>query len=247
MKSNLGVNIDHIATVREARKEHEPEVMAALAAAEAGGAFGITMHLRADRRHIQDRDIYLAREIVSTKLNLEMSLDPGIVDIALKVVPEQATLVPENRNEVTTEGGLDVIGNRERLLETVERLRKNGTTVSLFIDPEPEQIAASREVGASYIELHTGSYANATGNEQREEFLKLAEGARLAADIGLGVNAGHGLNYRNTLPIARLPWIEELNIGHAIISRALFCGLEQAVREMRSLIDSADEGTDWPW
>lgn len=247
MKSTLGVNIDHVATLRQARREHDPEVMAALCAAEAGGAFGITMHLRADRRHVQDRDIYLAKQIMSTRLNLEMSLDEEIVQIALDVVPDQATLVPENRDEVTTEGGLDVISHRSRLEKVVRRLQHNGTVVSLFIDPDPEQIAASKEVGATYIELHTGSYANASGAEQREEFMKLVEGARLAADIGLGVNAGHGLNYRNTLPVARLPWVEELNIGHSIISRAVFCGLEQAVREMRAIIDNAVEGTDWPW
>ena len=247
MKSILGVNIDHVATVREARKGAMPELIAAAVIAEQEGGLGITVHLRQDRRHIQDRDLRLLKEVVHSKLNLEMSLAEEIVGIALETRPEQATLVPENRQEVTTEGGLDVRGQFARTKEVSERLRKLGIIVSHFIDPEPDQIRAAAEAGAAYIELHTGAYANARGAERKREYIKLVEGARLAAEIGLGVNAGHGLDYHNVQPIAAIPEVEELNIGHAIIARAIFAGLAAAVREMAHLIATAGESREWPW
>jgi pyridoxine 5-phosphate synthase len=247
MKSILGVNIDHVATLREARKGKMPEVIAAALVAEQEGGHGITVHLRQDRRHIQDRDLHLLKSVVHSKLNLEMSLSEEIVAIAVDILPDQATLVPENRQEVTTEGGLDVRGQFERTREVSARLAKLGIVVSHFIDPEPDQIEAAREAGAAYIELHTGAYANARGAERKREYIKLVEGARLAARVGLGVNAGHGLDYHNVQPIAAIPEVEELNIGHAIIARAIFSGLAAAVREMADLIATAGESREWPW
>lgn len=247
MKSVLGVNIDHVATLREARKGVMPEVIAAAVIAEQEGGHGVTVHLRQDRRHIQDRDLRILKSVVHSKLNLEMSLAEEIVGIALEIVPDQATLVPENRQEVTTEGGLDVHGQIERTREVSGRLAARGVIVSCFIDPEPKQIEAAKEAGAAYIELHTGAYANARWAQKPREYKKLAEGARLAARLGLGVNAGHGLDYLNVQPIAAIPEAEELNIGHAIIARAVFCGLAQAVREMAALIAGAGESRDWPW
>ncbi|MDR2734162.1 MAG: pyridoxine 5'-phosphate synthase [Spirochaetota bacterium] len=247
MKSVLGVNIDHVATLREARKGAMPEVIAAAVIAEQEGGHGITVHLRQDRRHIQDRDLRLLKSVVHSKLNLEMSLSEEITAIALDIVPDQATLVPENREEVTTEGGLDVHGQIERTREVSRRLAARGVIVSHFIDPEPKQIEAAKEAGAAYIELHTGAYANARWANKAHEYTKLVEGARFAAGLGLGVNAGHGLDYLNVQPIAAIPEVEELNIGHAIIARAIFCGLAGAVREMALLIAGAGESRDWPW
>jgi len=247
MKSVLGVNIDHVATLREARKGAMPEVIAAAVIAEQEGGHGVTVHLRQDRRHIQDRDLRILKSVVHSKLNLEMSLSEEIVGIALEIVPDQATLVPENRQEVTTEGGLDVRGQIERAREVSRRLADRGVIVSHFIDPEPAQIEAAKEAGAAYIELHTGAYANARWAQKSREYKKLVEGALLAARLGLGVNAGHGLDYLNVQPVAAIPEVEELNIGHAIIARAVFCGLAGAVREMAALIAGAGESRDWPW
>jgi len=247
VKSILGVNIDHVATVREARKGTMPEVVAAAVIAEQSGGHGITIHLRQDRRHIQDRDLAILRQVVHSKLNLEMSLTEEIVRIAVEAVPDQATLVPENRQEVTTEGGLDVAGQLERTREVTARLAACGVLVSHFIDPDRRQIDAARESGARYIELHTGSYANARWAEKTAEYRKLVDAAGYAASIGLGVNAGHGLDYHNVQPVAAIPEVEELNIGHSIISRAIFSGLAVAVREMADLIETAGESRDWPW
>ena len=240
---SLGVNIDHVATLRQARYRETPEsrnaepdpVIAALVA-EKAGAVGITAHLREDRRHIQDRDIFELREKISTKLNLEMGLADDIVQIALRVKPHDVCLVPENRQEVTTEGGLDCSGQIDRLRPVVAKLQEAGARVSLFIDPEEIQLQAAAALRAEFVELHTGAYANAFGAERERELGKLRRGAQLALDLGLRVNAGHGLNYENTAPILGLPGLEELNIGHSIISRSIAVGLEQAVREMCRLV-----------
>jgi len=237
MAVKLGVNIDHVATVREARKTVEPEPIAAAVLAELGGADGITIHLRADRRHIKDRDLRLLRQVVKTRLNLEMAATEGMIKIALEVKPDQVTLVPEKPNEVTTEGGLDVEGNLEHIANAVERLKEGGITVSIFVDPDPIQVKAAKEAGADFIEIHTGLYADAkTEKEQRTEYKKIVEAAQLAQNLGLRVNAGHGLNYRNVKPIASIPGIEELNIGHSIVARAVLVGMERAVREMKELL-----------
>jgi pyridoxine 5-phosphate synthase len=233
----LGVNIDHVATVRQARGIDVPDPVAAAAIAELAGAEGITIHLREDRRHIQDRDVRVLRETIKTKMNLEMANVPEIVGIALETGPEDVCLVPEKREEVTTEGGLDVVGQAEALAPTIARLAGAGIRVSLFIDPEADQIRAAAASGAPFVELHTGRYAEATTEVERERRLEeLYEAAELALTEGLRVNAGHGLNYRNVQPVAGIPAIEELNIGHAIIARAVLVGLDQAVREMRDLI-----------
>jgi pyridoxine 5-phosphate synthase len=233
----LSVNIDHIATLRQARKGIEPDPVAAAVIAELAGAEGIIAHLREDRRHIQDRDLRLLREIVQTKLNLEMAATEEMRRIALEVKPDFSTLVPEKREELTTEGGLEVASRTEFMKSYIARLQQAGITVSLFIDPDEKQIAASRESGADWVELHTGAYANAkTGKDRDREFEKLDEGARHAANLGLRVGAGHGLNYVNARRIAGISAVEELNIGHSIISRAALVGLDRAVREMRSLI-----------
>ena len=241
---SLGVNIDHVATLRQARYREQPEshnaepdpVVAALVA-ELAGASGITAHLREDRRHMQDRDIFLLREKITTKLNFEMGLSEDILRVALAVRPEDVCLVPENRLEVTTEGGLDCAGRLDVLAPAIARLREVGTRISLFIDPEESQIRAAAALGADFVELHTGAYANATGAARDKELHKLMEGAALACELQLRVNAGHGLNYENTTAILVLPGLEELNIGHAIISRAIAVGLHAAVREMCDLID----------
>lgn len=240
---SLGVNIDHVATLRQARYREtpdsanaEPDPVAAALVAEMAGASGITAHLREDRRHIQDRDIFQLRERISTKLNLEMGLSDDIVRIALRVKPHDVCLVPENRREVTTEGGLDCAGQIARLRPVVDKLKDSGARVSLFIDPEENQLRAAAGLKAEFVELHTGAYANAFGAERPRELEKLRMGAKLALDLGLRVNAGHGLNYENTSPILGLPGLEELNIGHSIVSRAIAVGLEQAVREMCRLI-----------
>lgn len=243
MSALLGVNIDHVATVRQARYARnatsinvEPDPVEAALAAERGGAVGITAHLRQDRRHVVDRDIFRLKKAISTKLNLEMGNSPEIVEIALKVLPADVCLVPESREEVTTEGGLDCITHRATLEPTLRAMRDAGIRVSLFIDPEPAQIAAAASLGAPVVELHTGAYAEAFGVARDAELARLVEAARLAAEAGIQVNAGHGLNYVNVAPILSLPSLVELNIGHSIVSRALFVGLEQATREMVTLL-----------
>lgn len=243
---SLGVNIDHIATIRQARYREDPEnpngepdPVAAALLAEKAGAKGITAHLRDDRRHIQDRDILRLRESVTTKLNLEMGVTEEILRIALEILPDDVCLVPENRREVTTEGGLDCLGNLDVLRPAVARLRGRGIRVSLFIDPDEEQVESAADLDADFVELHTGAYANASGTDVERELQRLQSAARLAVARGLRVNAGHGLNYRNTPAILGLAGLEELNIGHSIVSRAVIVGLDQAVREMCGLIEKA--------
>jgi pyridoxine 5-phosphate synthase len=236
--ANLCVNIDHIATLRQARGGHEPDTIAAAILVELAGASGITAHLREDRRHIQDRDIELLRQVVHTKLNLEMAATDEMTAIACKVKPEECTLVPEKRQELTTEGGLDVAGNVDRLRAVCQKLHAANIVVSLFIDPELRQVEAARTVGADVVELHTGRYALASGDLAREkEYAHLLTGAEAALSQGLRVNAGHGLNYRNVKPVADLPGVEDLNIGHSIIARSVFVGLDMAIREMLSLVE----------
>ncbi|HEY9889569.1 MAG TPA: pyridoxine 5'-phosphate synthase [Candidatus Obscuribacterales bacterium] len=236
----LGVNIDHIATIRQARRTVEPDPVAAAVLAELAGADGITVHLREDRRHIQDRDVRLLRETVRTHLNLEMAATAEMVTIALDLKPDYVTLVPEKREEVTTEGGLDVAGQRDRLTAVVTTLQEAGIPVSLFIDAEPEQIDAAQHTTAQFVELHTGRYAEATDATARSTELKaLTLGTQQAIAAGLRVNAGHGLTYLNTHPIACIEGMEELNIGHTIISRAALVGIERAVREMKQIISKA--------
>ena len=241
----LGVNIDHVATIRQARRANEPDPVEAAFAAERAGADGITVHLREDRRHIQDRDVKLLRQTVRTRLNLEMGLTEEILRIALEIKPDQVTLVPENRQEVTTEGGLDVAGALERIQEVTTLFQQAGIRVSLFIDPDPAQVRASAEAGAEFVELHTGAYANTGKDEgaQLTELEKLYQAAQLASELGLRVNGGHGLTYQNVIPVAAIPEMEELNIGHSIISRALGTGLEEAAREMKRLMQQAQELT----
>jgi pyridoxine 5-phosphate synthase len=234
--AQLGVNIDHVATLRQARRTNEPDPVWAAALAELGGADGITVHLREDRRHIQDRDLEVLRKTVTVKLNLELSINPGIVEIACRVGPDQATLVPERREEVTTEGGLDAAGNRAALTEAMRRLRDAGIVVSLFLDPDPRQIETARDLGADAVELHTGRYAGAASAEQAAELVKLAQTGALARREGMTLHAGHGLTYRNVQPVAQLEGMSELNIGHSIVSRAVMVGFQQAVREMKQLI-----------
>lgn len=234
---SLGVNIDHVATVRQARRTVEPDPIAAAVLAELAGADGITAHLREDRRHIQDRDVRLLRQTVRTHFNLEMAATPEMVAIALDLQPDYVTLVPERREEVTTEGGLNVLSQQSWLSEAVGQLQAAGIPVSLFIDAIPEQIAASKAVGSRWIELHTGPYAEAKGEAQQHQQLAiLRQGCQQALEVGLRVNAGHGLTYWNVYPVATLPGMEELNIGHSIISRAVLVGLEHAVREMKHAI-----------
>ncbi len=247
----LGVNIDHIATIREARYRAMPEsfnaepdpVVAALAA-ERGGAIGITAHLRADRRHIQDRDIFRLREAVTTKLNFEMGNDPEIVEIALRVKPDDACLVPENREEVTTEGGLDCVVHEVAVTETIKRLRGIGVRVSLFIDPDQAQIEAAIRLGAEAIELHTGTFANAEGAMLEAEIARLRAATELALAGGLIVNAGHGINYSNVARIRDIAGLTELNIGHSIVARATVVGMQRATVEMvRAMV--GDDARDW--
>ncbi|NBS32119.1 MAG: pyridoxine 5'-phosphate synthase [Planctomycetia bacterium] len=235
--ATLGVNIDHVATVRQARRTVEPDPVWAAAAAELGGADAITVHLREDRRHIQDRDLEVLKETVQVKLNLESAITPAMTAIACRVRPDQVTLVPENRAEVTTEGGLDVVGQRLAVTTAVEQLHAAGIVVSLFIDPDPAQIEASADLGVVAIELHTGSYANASADADRDrEMQALARAATLTRQAGLTLNAGHGLTYRNVVPVATLDGMHELNIGHSIVARAVFVGMTEAVREMKRLI-----------
>jgi len=239
--SRLHVNIDHVATVRQARREAFPDPIKWALAAERAGAQGITCHLRKDRRHIQDADVFRLKEAITTTLNFECSLDAEMVAFAEELAPGAICLVPENRQEVTTEGGLDAIGERARLEEVVPRLVECGSLVSLFIDPEREQLEVAAGVGAQFIELHTGSYANQTGNERARELDRLMQGAEIAHELGLRVNAGHGLDYDNLGPILPMPHLEELNIGFAIVAHSLFVGVESAVGEMHRLIQSGSQ------
>jgi pyridoxine 5-phosphate synthase len=235
--ATLGVNIDHVATVRQARRTVEPDPVWAAAHAEHRGADAITVHLREDRRHIQDRDLEVLRQTVQVKLNLECAIAPAMIDIACRVKPCQVTLVPEKREEVTTEGGLDILAHRPATTEAVRRLIDAGIAVSMFIDPCARQIDASVELGAAAVELHTGCYANAVSDAKRhDELVKLARAGVMVRQAGLELNAGHGLTYRNVVPVARIEGMGELNIGHSIVARAVFVGLTQAVREMRQLI-----------
>jgi pyridoxine 5-phosphate synthase len=233
----LGVNIDHIATVRQARKTYEPDPVWASVLSELGGADCITVHLREDRRHIQDRDVRLLRETVTVKLNLEMACHPAIVDIARTIKPDQVTLVPERREEVTTEGGLDLLSNRQNVERTVKALHDAGINVSLFLDPNPKQITIAADFRVQAIELHTGSYALAKGLDRQSELVKLVEAGRLVRTNGMRLHAGHGLNYHNVKAVAAIPDMRELNIGHAIVARALMVGMERAVREMKQLLE----------
>jgi pyridoxine 5-phosphate synthase len=233
----LGVNIDHVATVRQARRTNEPDPVWAATLAELGGADGITLHLREDRRHIQDRDLRVLRETVTVKLNLEMACADEVLGIACQFRPDQATLVPERREEVTTEGGLDVLSQRTRVADAVRRLHDSGISVSLFLDPDRAQIDAALDVGADAVELHTGQYALAPpGDKQAAELQVLRTAADHIISTGLTLHAGHGLTYRNVKPIAAIPEMCELNIGHSIVARAIMPGFEQAVREMKKLI-----------
>jgi len=238
--ATLGVNIDHVATIRQARRTIEPDPVWAAALAELGGADVITVHLREDRRHIQDRDVRVLRETVQVKLNLEMAAEPSVTEIALQIRPQLATLVPERREEVTTEGGLDVAGNIDRVKSCVESLHEAGIEVSLFIDPDERQIELARLLKVAAVELHTGAYADALlGKPQEEELKKLQQAGRFAVDSGLILNFGHGLTYRNVIPVAAIPKAAELNIGHSIVARAVMVGFQQAVREMKTLIQQA--------
>jgi pyridoxine 5-phosphate synthase len=231
----LGVNVDHVATVRQARRANEPDPVAAAVLATLGGADGITVHLREDRRHIQDRDVSILRETVTTRLNLEMATAEEIIAIALRVKPNEATLVPEKRQELTTEGGLDVIANEATVRSTIERLKADGIHVSLFIDPDRKQIDASKKFGADAIEIQTATYSEATTPAATgRELEKLLAATVHATSLGLHVHMGHGLNYWNVQPVVRIPGVEELNIGHSIVSRAILVGMERAVREMKA-------------
>jgi len=234
--ARLGVNVDHVATIRQARGGIEPDPVTAAALCELAGAEGITVHLREDRRHIQDRDVILLRRTVQTQLNLEMAATDEMVGIALEVVPDCVTLVPEKRQELTTEGGLDVVGGQVELSRAVDRLRRGGIKVSLFVDPDEEQLAASSRLGAECIEIHTGCYCAARGRDQASELARIGSAVETARQLGLRIHAGHGLNYINLSPVVALGGIEEFNIGHSIISRAVLVGLDRAVREMVALV-----------
>ena len=239
----LYINVDHVATIRQARRTDEPDPVRAAVLAELGGAHGITVHLRGDRRHIQDRDVRVLMETVRTGVNLELAATNEILEIACELAPLQATLVPEKREEVTTEGGLDLTTRDQRIAlgSAVERLAGHGVRTSLFIDPDSTSIQAAAELGAHAVELHTGEYANAQGDERGRQLVRLAEAARDAQGRGLSVHAGHGLTYENVLPVAALDTLEELNIGHSVISRAVLVGIERAVREMTDLIRQAPD------
>lgn len=233
----LGVNIDHIATIRQARGTQYPDPVHAAAVAEHAGAAGITVHLREDRRHIQDRDVEILAQTIQTRMNLEMAVTEEMILLAERLKPAFCCLVPEKREELTTEGGLDVAGQIDKMLEAVDRITAGGTQVSMFIDADFLQIDASKQSGATFIEIHTGGYADAVSEEEAEaELVRIKKAAAYADSIGLKVNAGHGLNYHNVKPIAAIPQIIELNIGHAIIARAAIDGLDKAVRDMRNLM-----------
>lgn len=232
----LGVNIDHIATVREARGTLYPDPVQAAIDAEEAGADGITLHMREDRRHIQARDVRIIRSVLQTRMNLELAVTESMLDFAEEIKPEHACLVPEKREELTTEGGLDVITHYEQVSNAIKRLSAIGSDVSLFIDPDKKQIETAKALGATTIELHTGAYAEAVGSEKIKELNRIKDAAEYAANLNLIVNAGHGLNYNNVKPIAAIVQLNELNIGHAIIARALFSGLKQAIKDMRQLM-----------
>lgn len=232
----LGVNIDHVATLRQARMGVEPEPVMAATIAEKAGADGITIHLREDRRHIQDKDVYEIKKAISIPLNLEMACSDDIINIARDVLPVTCTIVPEKRQEITTEGGLDAAGQYDLVSNTVMRLQEKGIKVSLFIEPDKVQIDAAKKMGAEYIEIHTGLYANTEGAARAKELSRIKEAAEYAHSIGLIVNAGHGLNYTNTQSMVEIPYMHEFNIGHSIISRAVFTGLETAVKDMLKIV-----------
>ena len=249
----LGVNIDHIATLRQARysgllesENCEPDLIAAAGICERAGAHGITAHLRADRRHIQDRDIQRLRSSVVTKLNLEMGNTAEILKIALRILPEDVCMVPENRQEITTEGGLDVVRGFKQLVPTIQRLQSAGIRVSMFIEPDLRQIDASKKLGAEAVELHTGAFANAVGAKKEEELERIGTAAAYAHRIGLQVNAGHGINYTNIAQILQVPFLTELNIGHSIVCHSVFTGLSAAVAEMLTLMKPYDLFPDSP-
>jgi pyridoxine 5-phosphate synthase len=236
----LGVNIDHVATLRQARGTAYPDPLQAAQIAERAGADSVTVHLREDRRHIQDRDVFLLREVMRAPMNLEMAVTDEMIDVATKAKPAYCCLVPERREELTTEGGLDVVGEKNRVARACARLSGAGIRVSLFINAEAAQLKAARECGAPAVELHTGAYADAsTAHERERELDRLRQAAQLGTDLGLQVNAGHGLNYENVTAVAALSEVRELNIGHSIVARALFTGLEEAIREMRRLMREA--------
>lgn len=244
MMIELGVNIDHVATLRQARRTYEPDPVWAAVEAHLGGADGITVHLREDRRHIQDEDVRRLRELTHIKLNLEMAATPEMIDIATRVRPEMAMLVPEGRHEITTEGGLDIVAGEDRLREAVARLADAGIVVSVFIDAELPQVEAAKRIGASVCEVHTGPYAHAFHSQGRDaespavvkELDKLRQAGAAIRELGMRFNAGHALNYFNVEPVAQLPGVRELHIGHSIVSRAVFVGMREAVREMKSLM-----------
>ncbi len=235
----LGVNIDHIATLRQVRGTNYPQPLEAALLAEKAGADGITAHLREDRRHIQDRDLYLLREMIETRLNMEMAVTDEMIGIAREIKPDACCLVPEKRQELTTEGGLDVVGQFARVKAACEALGTEGIEVSLFIDPDHRQIEAAHKAGAPVIELHTGKYAEAIAGERESEWRQICQAARWATEVGLQVNAGHGLHYHNVEAIARIPEIVELNIGHAIVARAVLTGWSESVSEMKRLMREA--------
>ncbi len=237
----LGVNIDHVATVRNARRTFEPDPVHAAVIADLAGADQITLHVREDRRHVNERDLKLIKELIHSRVNLEMAITKEMIELALKVKPHQTTLVPEKRQEITTEGGLDVVGNFEKVKEAVSKLKKAGITVNVFIDPEEEQIRKAKEAGADAVELHTGAYAEAFAENDEEkvkkELIRIKKGAKFAKEIGLRVYAGHGLTYKNVRPIAQIEEIEELNIGHSIVANAILLGMKEAVEKMVRLIN----------
>ncbi|WP_182871154.1 pyridoxine 5'-phosphate synthase [Stieleria mannarensis] len=234
----LGVNIDHVATVRQARRTYEPDPVVAAALAEQGGADGITFHLREDRRHIQDRDVDVLMQTVTVKTNLELACAEDVLAIALRVRPDWALLVPESRQEVTTEGGLNVAGDDGRIAAAIERLKDQGILTSLFVDPDTDQVAAAAKLGADAVELHTGPYALAKRDAIAVELERLRAAGQVANEAGMRLHAGHGLNYTNVRPVAKLPGMIELNIGHSIVSRAVMVGMREAVAEMRRILDA---------
>ena len=234
----LGVNIDHVATLRQARRTYEPDPVIAAAMAEQGGADGITFHLREDRRHIQERDVELLLKTVTVKTNFEIACEPEVLGIACRVRPTWALLVPEQRQEITTEGGLDVVTHKDRVRGAIDQLRDAGILVSLFLDPDPEQIQAALALQIDAIELHTGPYALAKGADQHAELGRLRESAEMISQANIRVHAGHGLNYANVRPVAQIPNMIELNIGHAIVSRSIFVGMREAVAQMRQILDT---------
>ena len=235
----LGVNIDHVATLREARKGKAPDVITAAKICEIAGAHQITVHLRQDRRHIQDKDVELLKEVLLVRMNLEMAGVPEIIKIAHRIAPYTVCLVPENRQEITTEGGLDVAGQKDNLKKVVDGMHEKGIKVSMFVDPDIEQVHASAEIGADSVELHTGAYANAEGEQINKELNRLYEASKVAIQLGLSLHAGHGLTVRNLEPVAKIPGLKEVNIGHDIIARAIFIGLDAAVKEILAILEKA--------